>query len=108
MEINLYQKSIEYLVSLNYTVVQLFPFGERDSAFYYIANQFTPSTSTPIEDIRYNQLTGVNITDFLINTSSIDKFAFKSKLDELMKNADTVRIEFPQNIRWIKYASSSR
>lgn len=104
--INAYQNTIETIISQGYTVVEIHPFNTTES-FYFISHKFIPSTTTPTEDIRFNQLTGINITNIVRNNSSVDKNSFISQLQRYLtsENTPVVRIEFPNNIVWIKHAS---
>lgn len=101
--INIYQKSIEYLVSLGHTVIQVFPFGNSEVAYYYLVHKFIPCTKTPIEEIKYNQITGINITDFIRNNPILNSTNFEHRLAEVIENSNVVRVEFPSTISWFKF-----
>ena len=76
--LNVYQKSIESIVSLGHTVLQIFPFQNSPTAFYYVVNSFNPSMKTPTDDIQYNQAIGINITDFIAQNSYTNKVEFST------------------------------
>lgn len=101
--INIYQKSIEYLISLGHTVIQVFPFGNSEIAYYFLVYKFTPCAKTPTEDITYNQITGINITDFIRNNPVLNSSNFNHRLDEVIEHNDVVRVEFPSTISWFKF-----
>lgn len=105
VNINIYQKTIEHLISLGHTVIQVFPFGNSDVAYYFLVHKFIPCTKTPIEDIQYNQITGINITDFIINNPVLNSSNFNHRLNDVIEHNDIVRVEFPNTMSWFKFGS---
>ena len=103
--LNVYQKSIESIVSLGHTVLQIFPFQNSPTAFYYVVNSFNPSMKTPTDDIQYNQAVGINITDFIEQNSYINKVEFERKFEAFIMSNDVLvtRIEFPNILTWFKF-----
>jgi hypothetical protein len=99
--INIFQRALEIIIGMGYTVVEIFPIGDS-TALYYIVHKFIPATSSTVEDIQYNQLVGINITDLLINNSSFDKTAFEHRISTYIQDANVVRLEFPNAMRWLK------
>lgn len=109
LNINVYQKAIETIVSEGYSVIQIFPIssGEQSSAaYYFLVHKFAPAQKTPTDDIQYNQIVGINITDLVNNNSSLDKTLFIHRLNQCLKDSDVIRVEFPNNVRWLKFASA--
>lgn len=105
-DINVYQKAIEAIISNGFVVLQIFPF-EGSTAYYYLVHQFNPSMRTPTDDIQFNQVVGVNITDFIKNNAYIgDRHEFIRKFMLLINNEETkiTRVEFPNSMRWFKFA----
>lgn len=105
INLNLYQKTIENLVRLGHTVIQVFPFNDK-TAYYFLVHKFIPSMKTPVDDIEYNQITGINITDFMQNNSVLNSSNFNARLDEIIRNNDVIRVEFPNTIPWFKFGSA--
>lgn len=107
ININAYQKAIEVLVSHGYSILQVF-FNEV-TAYYYAVHKFIPSAKTPTDDIQYNQAVGVNITNFIENNSLVGIDAFLHKFEVLMsdQNTEVVRLEFPNTIKWFKFAPAT-
>ena len=105
--INPYQGAIEAIVSTGHSVLQVFPFNDS-SAYYFAVHQFTPSMKTPTDDIQYNQVIGVNITRFIEQNSFINQNEFVRKFEAYISNEETqvVRMEFPNTMRWFKFASA--
>lgn len=109
ININAYQKAIETIVSQRgFSVVQVF-FNDV-TAYYYAVHKFTPAAKTPTDDIQYNQVIGINITNFIQNNSLVGIDAFLHKFDVLMSDPHTevLRLEFPNTIKWFKFAPATR
>ena len=109
LNINVYQKAIETIVKEGYSVIQIFPLSSGEqaaTAYYYLAHKFTPAQRTPTDDIQYNQLVGINITDLVSHNSTLDKHLFIHRLNQCIEESDVVRVEFPNNVRWLKFASA--
>ena len=107
--INAFQNTIETIVNSGYTVVEIHPFNDSE-AFYFIAHKFIPTMKTPTEEVQYNQIVGINITSNVKNNSSIDRNAFMSQLQRYLDspNSSVVRMEFPNNVAWIKHAPANK
>lgn len=105
INLNLYQKTIENLVRLGHNVIQVFPFKDN-TAYYFLVHKFIPSMKTPVDDIEYNQITGINITDFIKNNPVLNSSNFNARLDEIIRNNDVIRVEFPNTIPWFKFGSA--
>lgn len=105
IDINAYQQVIEEIVSEGYVVLQIFPFNDSN-ACYYSVHQFTASQTTPTDDIQYNQLVGVNITKFLEQNSFLNRNEFFRKFESMISSEETrvIRLEFPNTMRWFKFA----
>lgn len=107
ININPYQQAIESIVSTGHSVLQVFPFNDS-TAYYFVVHQFTASQKTPIDDIQYNQVVGVNITKFIEQNSFINQGEFLRKFEIYFADGKTqvVRMEFPNTMRWFKFASA--
>lgn len=107
MELNNKQKFIEQIISLGFIIVEIYPNNMNDESMLFVANTFEPSMKTPTDDIQYNSIVGINITDFVRNTSVVDPNNFKSKFEQFIHGESriVVRINFSRNIRWFKYSS---
>lgn len=107
MDLNNKQKFIEQIISLGVNVVEIFPNNTTDESMLFVANTFEPSMKTPTDDIQYNSLVGINVTDFVKNASLVDPNNFKNKFEQFIRSDSRiiVRINFSRNIRWFKYAS---
>jgi hypothetical protein len=105
LNINAYQKAIEVMLSLGHTILQVFPLNDT-TAYYFAVHQFNPSMTTPTDDIQFNQVVGINITDFVRNNVLVDRNSFVFKFEQLISdpNTDVVRMEFPNTVRWFKFA----
>jgi hypothetical protein len=103
--INAYQNAIEAIVNSGYTVLEIHPFNNQES-FYFIVHKFISAMKTPTDDIQYNQLVGVNITNNIKNNSTIDRNSFMNQLQRYLEaeNTSVVRMEFPNSMVWIKHA----
>lgn len=103
--INVYQNAIETIVNSGYTVLEVHPFNNQE-AFYLIVHKFIPAFKTPTEDVQYNQVIGINITNIIKNNSAIDKNAFMNQLQRYLdsENTSVIRIEFSNGISWLKHA----
>lgn len=106
ININVYQKTIETLISMGHSVIQIFPFGNLDVAYYFLVHKFVPSMKTPIDDIQYNQVTGINITDFMRNNPVLNAATFQHRLNEVIDKNDVVRVEFPNTLTWFKFGTA--
>lgn len=109
ISLNVFQKTIENIVAQGYSVIQIFPlvYGEQSSAaYYFLVHKFIAAQRTPTDDIQYNQLIGINITDLVNSTSALNKDVFIHKLNEYISQADVVRLEFPNNVRWLKFGNA--
>ena len=106
MELNNKQKFIEQIISIGFNVVEIYPNNMTDESMLFVAKTFEPSMKTPTDDIQYNFLVGINITDFVRNTSVVDPNNFKSKFERFIHDESriVVRINFARNIRWFKYS----
>ena len=108
VNINVYQKTIEFIANkMGFAVLQIFPLNDS-TAYYFLVHEFHVSTRTPTDDIQFNQLVGINITDIVRNNSTIDKRQFELKLNEFINGADVIRAEFPSTMRWFKFASANK
>lgn len=107
--INAYQNAIEAIVTSGHTVLEIHPFNDHE-AFYFVVHKFTPAMKTPTDDIQYNQVVGINITNNVKNNSAIDKNNFMNQLQRYLEaeNTSVVRMEFPNSMIWIKHAPASR
>ena len=107
MDLNNKQKFIEQIISLGFNVVEIYPNNTTDESMLFVANTFEPSMKTPTDDIQFNSMVGINITDFVRNTSVVDPNNFKSKFERFIHDESriVVRINFARNIRWFKYSS---
>lgn len=106
ININVYQKTIETLISMGHSVIQVFPFGKSEVAYYFLVHKFVPSMKTPVDDIQYNQITGINITDFMRNNPVLMNSAdFQHRLNDVIENNDVVRVEFPNTLTWFKFGA---
>lgn len=109
LNINVHQKAIETIVKEGYSVVQIFPLSSGEqaaTAYYFLIHKFTPAQRTPTDDIQYNQIVGINITDLISNNSTLDKHLFIHRLNQYIDESDVIRVEFPNNVRWLKFASA--
>ena len=109
LNINVYQKAIETIIKEGYSVIQIFPLSNGEqaaTAYYFLLHKFTPAQKTPTDDIQYNQIIGINITDLVNNNSSLDKSLFIHRLNQCIKDSDVIRVEFPNNVRWLKFESA--
>lgn len=106
MELNNKQKFIEQIISLGFNVVEIYPNNTTDESMLFVAKTFEPSMKTPTDDIQYNLLVGINITDFVRNTSVVDPNNFKSKFERFIydESRAVLKISFSRNIRWFKYS----
>lgn len=106
ININPYQQAIEAIVSTGHSVLQVFPFNDS-TAYYFAVHQFTASQRTPTDDIQYNQVMGVNITRFIEQNSFINQNEFLRKFEAYLAADETqiIRMEFPNTMRWFKFAS---
>lgn len=105
ININVFQKTIEFVVSLGYSVIQVFPLSD-ENAYYFLVHKFTTAQRTSTDDIQFNQLIGINITDLIRNNAAVDNRIFEHKLNEYLTAAQVIRMEFPNNVRWFKFASA--
>lgn len=107
ININPYQQAIEAIVSTGHSILQVFPFDDSN-AYYYAVHQFIASQRTPTDDIQYNQVIGVNITKFIEQNSFINQSEFLRKFEAYMAADETkvTRMEFPNTMRWFKFASA--
>lgn len=107
INLNLYQKTIETLVAMGHSVMQVFPF-HNETAYYFLVYNFSPSMKTPVDDIQYNQITGINITDFLRNNPVLNSSNFTHRLNEIIEKNDVIRVEFPNTMPWFKFGSVTK
>ena len=107
ININQYQQSIEAIISMGHSILQVFPFNDS-TAYYYAVHQFTPSMKTPTDDIQYNQIIGVIITKFIEQNSFINRDEFLRKFETYISSDENqiTRMEFPNTMRWFKFASA--
>lgn len=107
--INAYQNAIEAIVNSGYSVLEIHPFNNQE-AFYFVVHKFIPTMKTPTDDIQYNQVVGINITNNIKNNSAIDRIAFMNQLQRYLdaENTSVVRMEFPNSMIWIKHAPASK
>lgn len=107
--INTYQNAIEAVVMSGYSVLEIHPFNNQE-AFYFVVHKFTPAMKTPTDDIQYNQIVGINITNIVKNNSAIDKNHFMNQLQRYLEAESTsvVRMEFPNQMTWIKHAPANK
>lgn len=107
--INSYQNAIEAIITAGHTVLEIHPFNDHE-AFYFVVHKFNPAMKTPTDDIQYNQVVGINITNNVKNNSAIDKNNFMNQLQRYLEaeNTSVVRMEFPNSVIWIKHAPANR
>lgn len=109
LNINVYQKAIETIVNVGYSVIQIFPLSDGEqaaTAYYFLAYKFIPAQRTPTDDIQYNQVIGINITDLVSRNATLDRSGFVHRLNQCIEESDVIRVEFPNNVRWFKFASA--
>lgn len=109
LNINVYQKAIETIVNEGYSVIQIFPLSAGEqvaTAYYFLAHKFIPAQRTPTDDIQYNQVIGINITDLVNKNATLDRTGFIHRLNQYIEESDVIRVEFPNNVRWLKFASA--
>ena len=106
MDLNNKQKFIEQIISLGFNVVEIYPNNTTDESILFVAKTFESSMKTFTDDIQYNLLVGINITDFVRNTSVVDPNNFKSKFERFIydESRAVLKISFSRNIRWFKYS----
>lgn len=105
ININVYQKTIEFIVSLGYPVLQVFPLNDGN-AYYFLVHKFLVAQRTSTDDIQFNQVVGMNITDLVKNNAAVDNRVFEHRFNEYVAKAEVIRAEFPNTVRWFKFASA--
>lgn len=111
ININVYQKAIETIVAEGYSVIQIFPLSNGEqaaSAYYFLTHKFISAQRTPTDDIQFNQIIGINITDLVRNNSTLDKGLFLKRLNQYINEVNIIRVEFSNNVRWFKFASATK
>lgn len=109
ININVYQKAIETIIAQGYSVIQIFPLSNGEqaaSAYYFLVHKFIPAQRTPTDDIQYNQIIGINITDLVAHNATLDKNVFVHRLNQVINESEVIRVEFPNNVRWLKFANA--
>ena len=102
VNLNAYQKIIEVLVANGYTILQII--SNPYQVFYYLVHEFSPSFAGGGQEIKFNYLKGINITDFLQKNCTSDTRNILAKMDEIMQNSIILRIEFSNKVEWYKYS----
>jgi len=96
-----YLNEICSLVEDGNVVIQIFLTDEN--CLYFVPNKFSQlldsANSTPL-----NVLQGFNITQWLEKTAGTDKNLMLQSFVNYVQNANVMRVEFPQAIKYIKYA----
>lgn len=106
--INNFQSAIEAILTTGHSVLQIHPFNDTEVIFF-VVHKFTPSMTTPTDDIQFNQVIGINITNVIKNNSAIDRNVFINQFQRFLnsENTSVVRMEFPNTIPWIKHAPAN-
>lgn len=98
---NSYQSAISMIIEEKYKVVEVI---DKDRHMFFVAHTWTPSYGDSVEKVNHNELTGIDITNFMAtNGTMVNSLQFKNKLEQVLQESKIIRMSFSNNIKWYEY-----
>jgi len=104
--LNEYRKAINVLILRGHVVIQVVI--DEETSFFYSSLTFAESTQNSSESTEYNEVKGIDITDFLNkNISNPNGSIFIQNYDQFLLDAPVMKLRFSNTMKWLKYSTAT-